>query len=42
LRRSAPAVALAALLAGAPAAIAHEGNPSFLSQVDAIAPAARA
>jgi hypothetical protein len=38
LRRSAPAVALAALLAGAPAAIAHEGDPNFLSQVDAIAP----
>ena len=32
------AVALAALLAAAPAATAHEGNPNFLSQVDAITP----
>ena len=38
MRRSALAVALAALLAAAPAATAHEGNPNFLSQVDAITP----
>jgi hypothetical protein len=38
MRRFAPAVALAALLAAAPAAIAHEGNPNFLSRVDAITP----
>jgi hypothetical protein len=38
-RRPVLAVALAALLAAAPAASAHQGNPNFLSQVDAIAPA---
>ena len=38
MRRSAVAVAVAALLAAAPAATAHEGNPNFLSQVDAITP----
>jgi hypothetical protein len=32
------AAALAALLAAAPPATAHEGDPNFLSQVDAIAP----
>jgi hypothetical protein len=38
LRRSACAVAIAALIAAAPPAFAHEGNPNFLSQVDAITP----
>jgi hypothetical protein len=38
LRRLTAAVALAALLVAAPAATAHEGNPNFLSQVDAITP----
>ena len=38
MRCSALAVALAALLAAAPAATAHEGNPNYLSQVDAITP----
>jgi hypothetical protein len=38
LRRPALAVALAALLAAAPAASAHQGNPNYLSQVDAITP----
>ena len=38
MRYSALAVALAALLAAAPAATAHEGDPNFLSQVDAITP----
>jgi hypothetical protein len=36
--RPAIAVALAAVLAAAQPASAHEGNPKFLSQVDAIAP----
>jgi hypothetical protein len=38
LRRPALAVALAALLAAAPPAFAHEGNPNYLSQVEAITP----
>jgi hypothetical protein len=38
LRRPATAVALAALIAAAPPAFAHEGNPNFLSQVEAITP----
>ena len=38
MRRPALAVALAALLAAAPPATAHEGNPNYLSQVDAITP----
>jgi hypothetical protein len=33
------AAALLAVLAAAPAARAHEGNPNYLSQVDAITPA---
>jgi hypothetical protein len=37
--RLAAVVALAALLAAAPAALAHEGNPNYLSQVDRITPA---
>ena len=31
--------AAAALLAAAPAALAHQGSPNFLSQVNAITPA---
>ncbi len=38
MRRPALAVALAALLAAAPPAFAHEGNPNYLSQVEAITP----
>jgi hypothetical protein len=38
MRCPALAVALPALLAAAPAATAHEGNPNFLSQVDALTP----
>jgi hypothetical protein len=38
MRRPALAVALAALLAAAPPASAHQGNPNYLSQVDAITP----
>ncbi len=36
--RGAVAAALAALFAAAPAALAHEGNPNFRSEVRAIAP----
>ena len=39
--RIAAVVALAALLAAAPAALAHQGNPNYLSQVDAITPATK-
>ena len=39
IRRFAAGAALAASVAAAPAAHAHEGNPSYLSQVDAITPA---
>ena len=35
------AAAAAVLLLGAPAALAHQGSPNFLSQVNAITPAAR-
>ena len=38
MRRTVLAVALAALLAGAPTAAAHQGNPKYLSQVDSITP----
>lgn len=34
------AAAALALLIGAPAALAHQGSPNFLSQVDAVTPAA--
>lgn len=37
--RGAAAVALAVLCAAAPAALAHEGNPNYRSEVRAIAPA---
>ena len=37
--RTVAVVALAALAVAAPAASAHQGNPNFLSQVDAITPA---
>jgi hypothetical protein len=36
--RAVAAVALLAVLAAAPVAIAHEGNPNFLSQVEEITP----
>jgi hypothetical protein len=39
IRPFAVAAALLAVLAAAPAARAHEGNPNYLSQVDAITPA---
>ena len=39
--RFAAVLALAALLAAAPAALAHQGNPNFISQVDAITPATK-
>ena len=39
--RFAAVLALAALLAAAPAALAHQGNPNFNSQVDAITPATK-
>jgi hypothetical protein len=39
LRRSC-AVALAALAVAAPAAPAHQGNPSYLTRIDAVTPAA--
>jgi hypothetical protein len=38
-RRGAVAAALVALCAAAPAAVAHEGNPNYRSEVRAIAPA---
>jgi hypothetical protein len=38
-RPFAAAAALLAAFAAAPAALAHQGNPNYLSQVDAIAPA---
>jgi hypothetical protein len=38
IRPRAVAAALLVVLAAAPAALAHEGNPNFLSQVDAITP----
>jgi hypothetical protein len=39
MRILASVAAAAALLAGAPAALAHQGSPNFLSQVDSITPA---
>jgi hypothetical protein len=38
MRRAAALLALVAALAGAPAALAHEGNPNFLSEVTGITP----
>jgi hypothetical protein len=38
IRPAAVAAALLAVLAAAPAALAHQGNPNYLSQVDAISP----
>jgi hypothetical protein len=38
IRPCAAAIALLALLATAPPALAHQGNPNYLSQVDAITP----
>jgi hypothetical protein len=38
IRPHAVAAALLAVLAAAPAALAHQGNPNYLSQVDAISP----
>ena len=37
--KRAPAVALGLAVLLAPPALAHQGNPNFLSQVDAITPA---
>jgi hypothetical protein len=39
MRRAVAICAFAALLVAAPAALAHEGNPNFLSEIEAITPA---